>query len=149
MGGCSGIWHVKSMAIAGQPTLTADWSTTAKVRFRRDGTVVVNGDPCGAANFTTIGDRINLHWPASSDCYGAEAGTKVALQISDALDSLTSRSPLTYTLRSGKTLTLAGGRYRADLRRGRITSPSPSIGPSSPGAFSASATTPARSAQAR
>lgn len=128
-----GVWHVKSITIAGQRTLTADWSTTAKVRFRRDGLVVVNGDPCGAPHFETAGDKIALHWPASSDCSDFEGGTKVALHISAALDNLTSRSRLTYALRSGKTLTLVGGRYRADVQAQPIKFSSPTIGPSSPG----------------
>lgn len=126
-------WHVKSVAVAGQPTLTADWSTTAKVRFRRDGIVVVNGNPCGAPHFGTVCDKIALHWSASSDCSDFEGGTKVALHISTALDNLTSRSRLIYALRSGKTLTLVGGRYRAVLQSRPIRFPSPAIGPSSRG----------------
>lgn len=137
-----GFWKVQAIDITGKGWLRADPSTTASLRFRRDGLLLVNGERCGASHFRTASGRLLLRWPAQSSCYFGALGTRLALRIEDTLDTLMGRPPLTYAVRAGNTLTVAANGYRVRLVRGQPPEQArTSLGPSSPVPYSGTATT--------
>lgn len=138
-----GVWRVESVQILGHVRLTADASTTASLRFRRDGLLIVDGEKCGAPRFTTSSRHLKLHWPANTDCASFTAGSPLDSRIAGILERLVDRRPLTYAV-VGKTLTLAVvHKFRVLLHRGRLSARRPSVGPTSPVRYSGSATTAA------
>jgi hypothetical protein len=128
-----GTWHVATADVVGGRTLHADDSTTASLRFRRDGRLIVNGEDCPSLHFTTDARRIHVQWPSHSVCNYYDAGSRVALRITNIVDNLVGRAPITYTLHGDTRLTVASARYRVELLRGPVPGSSPNgVGPSSP-----------------
>jgi hypothetical protein len=113
-----GTWHVATAHVVGGRTLHADDWTTASLRFRRDGRLIVNGDNCPTLYFATAARRIHVQWPSHSVCSYYDAGSRVALRIANILDNLVGRAPIIYTLHGGARLTVATARYRVELLRG-------------------------------
>jgi hypothetical protein len=128
-----GFWTATVARVIGKRPLLADSSTTASLEFRRDGAAITNDDGCRpATRFTTSASHIDLHWPASSFCYGTAADSRRGRRIAHILDKLTSNSHIAYSLDSREDLTVAAGRYQVVLRHGRIVPAPPTIGPSTP-----------------